>query len=49
MLRTRTGSPAGATRIKDIQANLPKVEGLYARAPKPERRFGPPPAGNAKP
>ena len=41
--------PAGATRIKDIQANLPKVEGLYARAPKPERRFGPPPAGNAKP
>ena len=36
--------PAGPTRIKDIQANLPKVEPLYARAPKPERRFGPPAA-----
>ncbi|MBI3349522.1 MAG: M48 family metallopeptidase [Burkholderiales bacterium] len=31
--------PANATRIRDIQANLPKVEGLYARAPKPEQRF----------
>jgi predicted Zn-dependent protease len=36
--------PKGETRIKDIEASLPKVEGLYARAPKPERRFGPPPA-----
>jgi predicted Zn-dependent protease len=36
--------PAGTTRIKDIEANLPKVEGLYERAPKPARRFGPPPA-----
>ena len=35
--------PSGSTRIRDIQANLPKVEGLYARAPKPDRRFGPPP------
>ncbi len=31
--------PASGTRINDIQANLPKVEGLYARAPKPEKRF----------
>ncbi|MBW8846478.1 MAG: M48 family metallopeptidase [Burkholderiales bacterium] len=31
--------PASTTRIRDIQANLPKVEGLYARAPKPEQRF----------
>ncbi len=27
------------TRIRDIQANLPKVQGLYARAPRPDRRF----------
>ena len=38
--------PSGPTRIKDIEANLPKVEPLYARAPKPERRFGPPPAAS---
>lgn len=31
--------PAGPTRIRDIQANLPKVEGLYARADKPTQRF----------
>lgn len=31
--------PANATRIRDIQANLPKVAGLYARAPRPDRRF----------
>jgi Zn-dependent protease with chaperone function len=36
--------PASDTRIKEIQANLPKVAGLYQRAAKPERRFGPPPA-----
>ena len=35
--------PAGATRIRDIEAKLPKVEPLYARAPKPERHFAPPP------
>jgi len=35
--------PSGPTRIKDIEANLPKVEGLYGRAPRPERRFEPPP------
>jgi predicted Zn-dependent protease len=35
--------PAGKTRIKDIQAKLPKVLPLYERAPRPERRYGPPP------
>ena len=34
--------PAGPTRIKDIEANLAKVEPLYVRAAKPERRFEPP-------
>jgi predicted Zn-dependent protease len=34
--------PAGATRIRDIQERLPRVEPLYARSPKPERKFGPP-------
>ena len=32
--------PAGATRIADIQAQLPKVMPLYQRAGKPERVFG---------
>jgi predicted Zn-dependent protease len=36
--------PKGDTRIKDIEVNLPKVEPLYERAPRPERRFGPPKA-----
>ncbi len=35
--------PSGPSRISDIRANLPKVEGLYAKAPKPEQRFAPPP------
>jgi predicted Zn-dependent protease len=35
--------PKGATRIKDIQANLKLVEGLYQRADRPGERFGPPP------
>jgi predicted Zn-dependent protease len=35
--------PAGETRIKDIQAKLPRVEPIYARAAKPQRQFGPPP------
>ena len=35
--------PSGSTRIKDIQANLKLVEGLYERAEKPTRQFGPPP------
>ena len=34
--------PAGATRIKDIEAKLPKVEPLYASAPRPTQRFAPP-------
>jgi len=35
--------PARETRIRDIEANIPKVEGLYARAEKPAKRY--PPAG----
>ena len=35
--------PTGPTRIKDIEANLPKVEPLYARAERPPQRFEPPP------
>jgi predicted Zn-dependent protease len=34
--------PKGETRIKDIEAALPKVLPLYERAPRPQRRFGPP-------
>ena len=34
--------PAGATRIKDIQGKLPKVQPLFQRADKPTQRFGPP-------
>ena len=30
--------PAGDTRIKDIQAKLAKVQPIFARAPRPERR-----------
>jgi len=37
--------PSGPTRIKDIQRALPQVEPLYARAPKPTRRFEAPPKG----
>ena len=33
--------PAGQTRIKDIQARLPKVEPLFVAAGKPEKRFAP--------
>lgn len=39
--------PSSGTRIQEIEANLPKVEGLYARADKPAQRFTPPPAGSA--
>lgn len=35
--------PASSTRIQELQANLPKVEGLYQRAAKPAQRFNPPP------
>ncbi|HSI56907.1 MAG TPA: M48 family metallopeptidase [Ideonella sp.] len=34
--------PSGPSRIKDIEGTLPKVEPLYARAPKPPQRFEPP-------
>jgi predicted Zn-dependent protease len=34
--------PSGPTRIRDIEANLPKVEPLYAKAPRPPQRFEPP-------
>lgn len=34
--------PAGETRIRDIQAKLPKVQPIYASAAKPDRHFGPP-------
>jgi predicted Zn-dependent protease len=36
--------PAGESRIKDIQAKLPKVQPLYVKAAKPARRFAPPKA-----
>jgi hypothetical protein len=36
--------PAGDTRIRDIQARLPKVQGIYAKAAKPTQRFAPYPA-----
>jgi predicted Zn-dependent protease len=34
--------PSSSTRIQEIEANLPKVQGLYARAAKPTQRFNPP-------
>ncbi len=34
--------PSSGTRIQEIEASLPKVEGLYARAAKPTQRFNPP-------
>lgn len=34
--------PSGQTRIKDIQAQLPRVEPIYAAAEKPPQRFAPP-------
>ena len=39
--------PSGPTRIRDIEANIPKVEGLYARAERPSQVFGPPKAVGA--
>jgi len=41
--------PSSPTRMRTIEQNLPKVQPLFERAPKPERRFGPPgvPAGAA--
>ncbi len=37
--------PSNPDRLGVIAANIPRVQGLYDRAPKPERRFGPPGAG----
>lgn len=34
--------PAGPTRIKDIEAKLPRVLPMFESAGKPDRRFGPP-------
>ncbi|MDZ5456394.1 M48 family metallopeptidase [Azohydromonas lata] len=34
--------PNSETRIRDIQARLPRVQPLYAQAAKPPQRFGPP-------
>jgi predicted Zn-dependent protease len=39
--------PSGPMRIQEIQSNLPKVEGLYAKAAKPPRRFEPPKAADS--
>lgn len=37
--------PAGPTRIKDIEAKLPRVLPVFEAAARPGRRFGPPPKG----
>jgi predicted Zn-dependent protease len=34
--------PSGPTRIREIQDNLPKVQPLYERAPRPPQRYAPP-------
>jgi predicted Zn-dependent protease len=39
--------PSGPTRIRDIEVNIPKVQGLYDRAERPAQRFGPPKASAA--
>ena len=40
--------PAGSARIEQIEANLPAVEPLYARADKPAQRFEPPTKAQAR-
>ena len=37
-----TASSIIQSRIRDIQDNLPKVQPLYQRAPRPTQRFEPP-------
>ena len=37
--------PPGDERIREIQKMLPRVDGLYARAAKPPKEFGPPARG----
>ena len=39
--------PSNPDRLGQIAANIPRVQGLYNRAPKPEQRFGPPGSGGA--
>jgi predicted Zn-dependent protease len=36
--------PSGESRIRDLEARMPKVQPLFDVAAKPPRRFGPPPA-----
>jgi predicted Zn-dependent protease len=35
--------PTRESRVRDIEANIPKVQVLYERAEKPAKRFAPPP------
>jgi Zn-dependent protease with chaperone function len=37
--------PSNPDRLRTIAANIPRVQGLFERAPKPDQRFGPPLAG----
>jgi len=37
--------PSNPDRLRTIAANIPRVQGLYIRAPKPQQRFGPPANG----
>ncbi len=37
--------PSNPDRLNVIAANIPRVQGLYNRAPKPDQRFGPPGSG----
>ena len=34
--------PSGTARVKEMQANLPAVQPLYTKAPRPTESFGPP-------
>ena len=36
--------PSNPDRLRTIAANIPRVQGLFERAPKPDQRFGPPSA-----
>jgi len=37
--------PSNPDRLRTIAANIPRVQGLFERAPRPDQRFGPPLAG----
>ena len=41
--------PSGPSRIRDLEASIPKVEPLYARASKPQQHYGPPTASGRTP